>query len=556
LSVGDEDAETLPAGTALGRYQIVRLLGRGGMGAVYEATHVDLKKRVAIKTLRPSVAAQPGAQARFLREGEAASRIQHRNVVDVTDVGTADGVTYLVMELLEGQDLADRLASVGSLAVPETMDVMLPVLAAIAVAHDEGVIHRDLKPENIFLARTRHSGLEPKVLDFGISKISSSGSGRTLALTGTGASMGTPYYMAPEQIRSAATVDARSDQYALGAIVYQCVTGRRAAEGESIYEVIRSVGDGAFKPPRELCPDLPAALEQAILRAMRLDPAQRFPTVRAFAHALMPFASTETRARLAPELLVDRGADTLQAAAPIPGGTVIIPPPAPLHAPPLHAPPVRAPHLRAPAPTPDTTFGSSAAQMIVESSQRRTAPLVAAVVILAAGAVGAYAFFSTGHRTAESLPTTTRAVDVPHPVIDVPPPAHPEPARYHVAVTARPRDARFELDGSDVGAGSFTRDLATDGTQHTLTVTSDGFVPARVMFRDRPPPGEVRLQPVPAPVEQPVRAAAPARHPGHRAHASDQPAESPRAVSPVEPPRAPKPSGPIRTENNAAIIDD
>jgi tRNA A-37 threonylcarbamoyl transferase component Bud32 len=560
LSLADDDSEILPAGTTLGRYEIVRLIGRGGMGAVYEGTHLDLKKRVAIKTLRPSVAAQAGARARFLREGEAASRIQHRNVVDVTDVGTAAGVTYLVMELLEGQDLADRLSSVGALPVAETMDVMLPVLAAIAVAHDAGVIHRDLKPENIFLARTRHSGLEPKVLDFGISKISSSGSGRTLALTGTGASMGTPYYMAPEQVRSAATVDARSDQYALGAIVYQCVTGRRAHEGESIYEVIRSVGDGAFRPPRELRPDLPSALDQAILRAMRLEPAQRFPDVRAFAHALLPFAAAEARVRWAPELRSDQldpAAGAPETAAPIPGGTVLLPP----------ATPPRAPAPRRPAPTPDTTFGASAAEITVGAPRRRSTPLVTALVLLAAGAVATYAFFSPGRRPDVRPPASTRAVDVPRPSLDLPPPARPEPpARYHVSVSARPHVARFELDGRPLGSGSFSADLPADGNEHTLAVTADGFVPARLTFRDRPPPGEVKLQPVvadvpaggPAVLERPVRAAAPARLPGHRARVRAQASGSPQPAPQPElaPPPPPKRSGPIRTENNAAIIDD
>src|SRR5580692_10421363 len=188
--------DTLAPGTELGRYQIVRLMGRGGMGAVYEATHRDLKKRVAIKTLHPAVAATPGARARFLREGEAASRIRHPNVVDVTDVAAEGSIAYLVMEFLEGEDLSSLLERAGALPFSESVDLLLPVFAAISVAHDEGVIHRDLKPENIFLSQSRHGGAEPKVLDFGISKLSSSGGGNTLALTGTGASMGTPYYVA------------------------------------------------------------------------------------------------------------------------------------------------------------------------------------------------------------------------------------------------------------------------------------------------------------------------------------------------------------------------
>src|SRR3954468_6640052 len=162
-----EAEDTLPPGTELGRYQITRLMGRGGMGAVYEGTHRDLKKRVAIKTLHPSVAATPGARARFLREGEAASRIRHPNVVDVTDVGTEKGIAYLVMEFLEGEDLSALLGRAGALPFAESVDLMLPVFAAIAVAHHEGVIHRGLKPENIFLARERHGRPEPKVQDFG-----------------------------------------------------------------------------------------------------------------------------------------------------------------------------------------------------------------------------------------------------------------------------------------------------------------------------------------------------------------------------------------------------
>ncbi len=238
----------------------------------------------------------------FLREGEAASRIRHPNVVDVTDMGSEGGTAYLVMEFLEGEDLAELLARSGPLSFSDSVDILVPVVAAIAVAHEEGVIHRDLKPENVFMARTRHGGAKPTVLDFGISKISSSGGGSTLALTATGAAMGTPYYIAPEQIRSAAGVDARSDQYALGAILYEAVTGHRAHRGETIYEVIHSVGGGLFTLPHVYRPDIPRALEDAILRAMKLEPTQRFPSVQAFGRAILEFASSAVHAQWAPAL--------------------------------------------------------------------------------------------------------------------------------------------------------------------------------------------------------------------------------------------------------------
>src|SRR4029077_11078898 len=142
--------DTLRPGTMLGRYEIRRLVGQGGMGCVYEAQHRDLKKRVAIKTLLPSLSSNADAKERFLREGEAASRIRHPHVVDVTDVGSQGSVIYLVMEYLEGEDLARLLARQGCLTPAQAADIMLPVAAAIATAHEQGVIHRDLKPENIF----------------------------------------------------------------------------------------------------------------------------------------------------------------------------------------------------------------------------------------------------------------------------------------------------------------------------------------------------------------------------------------------------------------------
>ena len=138
-------------GTRTGKYEIVGIIGSGGMGMVYEAIHLELRKRVALKTLHPEYAQVPVAQARFVREGEAASRIRHPHVVDVTDLGTHEGVPYLVMEFLEGMDLAAYLTQKPRLSIAETLDLLLPVVAAVAAGHDEGVVHRDLKPHNIFL---------------------------------------------------------------------------------------------------------------------------------------------------------------------------------------------------------------------------------------------------------------------------------------------------------------------------------------------------------------------------------------------------------------------
>ena len=551
-----DEEEKLAPGTELGRYQIARLLGRGGMGTVYEAIHRDLKKRVAIKTLHPAVAATPGARARFLREGEAASRIRHPNVVDVTDVATEGSISYLVMEFLEGEDLAALIARTGPLPISKAIDLMLPVLAAIAVAHDEGVIHRDLKPENIFLARGRIGGIEPKVLDFGISKLSSSGGGNTLALTGTGASMGTPYYIAPEQIRSAAGVDARSDQYALGAILYECMTGRRAHQGETIYEVIRSVGEGSFPPPRAVRPDLPVEVEQVILRAMRLDPAGRFPSVRALGRALLPFASPGPRAQWAAALeggdsdavpASQRKTQAQAAQSPSsqsqPGGTVVLATPAPGNVAPAAS--------RSPA---NTTFGSSAAQISLRP-RNRTGWLAGGVVVLAAAAVVAYVVTapSAHHPRAREAQPPTENVQGTSAAAAGP---GKLPARYHLSVAATPRAAAFELDGTRLGTGRIDEELPLDGTEHTLVVSAAGFVPANITFRDRAPDEAVTLDPLPSPpkaVEIPTSPDRPSRSaPVHHAHAGAT-HDKPAAALPA----AAKPTPSVhRTENGAAIIDD
>jgi len=183
----ESEAPTLAPGTRLGKYEIVRLLGAGGMGAVYEAKHTEIGKRVAIKVLSPLIVAVPGARARFLREAQLTSRVRHPHIVDVADMGTDAGQTYIVMEFLNGEDLSQRLDRLGPMGAEELADIMLPVIAAVAAAHAAGITHRDLKPQNIFLA-TDGRRVHPKVLDFGISK-GSDGTGAVGVgtLTATGA---------------------------------------------------------------------------------------------------------------------------------------------------------------------------------------------------------------------------------------------------------------------------------------------------------------------------------------------------------------------------------
>jgi eukaryotic-like serine/threonine-protein kinase len=277
-----------------GQYTVVRKLGDGGMGTVYEARHDGLGKRVAIKVLLPEMASKDEIAQRFVREGQAAARIRHPHVVDVYDVGAEEGSTWLVMELLEGSDLESALAKGGAMSVAQTLAIVLPVISAVGAAHREGVVHRDLKPANIFLSKDSIGRVLPKVVDFGISKIMQEDRG--FDLTKSAAVLGTPYYMAPEQVHSIKRTDARSDQYSLGVILYECLTGRHPFTGESLFELMTSITTTDATPVHEVEASVPVGVSEVVRRAMSRDPAQRFPSVRELGQALIPFADELTRA--------------------------------------------------------------------------------------------------------------------------------------------------------------------------------------------------------------------------------------------------------------------
>ncbi len=336
----------LVAGTRLGKYEIVRLVGEGSMGAVYEAVHGEIGKRVAIKVLSPLLAAMPEARARFLREAHLTTRVRHPHIIDVTDVGTDGGHTYLVMQLLSGEDLAQRLQGSGPLTVEEMADIMLPVCDAVAAAHRNDVTHRDLKPSNIFLA-VRDRRTHPTVLDFGISTTKADDAGNLLdppTKTAAGTVFGTPYYLAPEQVVDSRSAGPASDQYALGVICYECLTGRRPFDGGSLYAVLQAIVAGYPRPPRAHRPEIPPALEDIVLKAMKHFPTARFASVMDFGRALVPFASSRSRL-FWEESFEAAGARTQATTLPAsPSNTTLASAPAP---------------IRRPAPSPSTVAEAS-----------------------------------------------------------------------------------------------------------------------------------------------------------------------------------------------------
>ncbi|MFO0559653.1 MAG: serine/threonine-protein kinase [Polyangiales bacterium] len=275
-----------------GKYTILRKLGQGGMGTVFEAEHQHLHKRVALKVMHESVAEKPGGSERFIREGRAAAKVHHPNIVDVTDVGVQDGTLYLVMELLSGEDLAARIQREKTLSITDAIDLVLPVCAAVFTMHTHGLIHRDLKPENIFLARVPGAATTPKILDFGICRVEDPTAPNGLSTTG--GLVGTPNYMAPEQVTGRRS-DARSDQHALGVILYEMLCGHRPYSGETMLELLSNIAEGQFIDPRTHRAELPHALANAISRALAPTPEDRFESVRALGDALAPFASDRGR---------------------------------------------------------------------------------------------------------------------------------------------------------------------------------------------------------------------------------------------------------------------
>ncbi|HEX7601899.1 MAG TPA: serine/threonine-protein kinase, partial [Polyangiaceae bacterium] len=247
------------------------------MGVVWAAVQLVTRKPVALKALRTAHTGDKQLLQRFLREARAACAVHHPNVVEIYDVIVVeDGLPVMVMDLLEGESLGQRVEREHAIPLPELASILLPVVSAVGTAHSIGIVHRDLKPDNIFLSRTA-TGTEVKVLDFGIAKLTATDgdAAATGGLTGTGAMLGTPFYMAPEQIYGEKDVDHRTDIWAIGVILYECLAGVRPTQADSIGQILKVITRDGIKPLREICPDLPPDILDLVDRMLSVDRANR-----------------------------------------------------------------------------------------------------------------------------------------------------------------------------------------------------------------------------------------------------------------------------------------
>ena len=277
----------VPQGVVAGKYRLTRLLGRGGMGAVWEGTHTSLGTRVAVKFIDAEYAESPEARSRFENEARAAARLRSRHVVEVYDHGVSeDGRPFIVMEFLQGEPLDKRLDRVSRLPAKDTAQIVMQICRALAKAHAANIVHRDLKPENVFLVWDDEERTDVvKVVDFGIAKFNDTSMSSSSA-TRTGSVLGTPHYMSPEQARGLRSVDSRSDLWSVAVIAYRCIVGALPFEGEAVGDLLVKLCTAPIPVPSQIAPDVPPGFDAWLQKGLTREPAQRFQTAAQLSESL------------------------------------------------------------------------------------------------------------------------------------------------------------------------------------------------------------------------------------------------------------------------------
>jgi eukaryotic-like serine/threonine-protein kinase len=422
------------------KYRLVRVIGVGGMGTVYEAEHIVISRRVAVKVLSPEFASRPDAVERFFREAKAASAIGHPNIINIYDVGHEDdGTVYLVMDLLEGTNLCDLIQSEGRLRPTVATSIAAQILSALRAAHEKGIIHRDLKTDNVFLAVDARGRQEAKLLDFGIAKI---GTGGSLGLTRDGDVVGTPYYLSPEQARGGRDVDERIDIWGVGVLMYEMLSGTLPYTGENYNEVLGRILLEEPRPLREHVPDLSLALAAVVEKAMHKDREERYPTARAMLDAMLPLLSAS-----GDQLMSTTVVEQLRLA----------PPPSETTAKRRSDPMLRTADIEV------VLDDTGAASGVSRGRRRKNRWIIGgAIGLAAAGAVGWVVFRASEQLTASPPPTRAAIAN----------PAPPPIEKVAVALDGLPAGARVALDGVAVPVPVV---LPKSGTSRHLEISAEGY---------------------------------------------------------------------------------
>ncbi len=472
------DVGVHPGDTIGGRYEIVRLLGAGGMGAVFEARHKAIGKTVAIKVLHPDVARDAMLAPRFLQEARAANEVRHKNIVEILDFGVENERPYMVLEYLHGESLASLLERERWLPPGRIVRVLEPVMRALAFAHQRGIVHRDIKPDNIFLAEEEgEDASTPKILDFGIAKQTLPDNPR---LTKTMTGLGTPSYMAPEQIVAARDVTPAADQYAIGAILYEALCGRRSHAADSYEALIVAKATQSATPLEERHPQIDPGLAKVVMRSLAISPGDRFESVLALRDALAPYRDALESPE--PPNLPARAEPRSEPEHPSSGATR-----GPMGEAPTVAsgPPRNRPRATSKTETPETwTTGTSTRserepQPDAHATRRTGAWIGLAIVLVVAGVATAGwrgGLFGDRMRDATS-PETAAASTAPGPNAN-PPAVTPPAARPPIVIRVRvqPLAAEIQLDGSPVGHGAVELTRPRDGRHYHLVLQAPGYV--------------------------------------------------------------------------------
>jgi len=447
-----------------GKYELIRLIGEGGMGAVYEARHVEIRQHVALKLLHHQLARDQEIRQRFFREAMSAGEIGHENIIEMHDIGRdVTGSIYLVMELLKGESLAERIRRMGALDVQASTDIMLQVLDALRASHEKGIVHRDMKPENVFLCRLGGRDDFVKILDFGIAKVKDPVDGESLTRTGT--MLGTAAYMAPEQIAGDREADHRMDIYACGIILYQMLVGRVPFDATSVHGVIYKIMNEDPPPLGDLKSGLPGGLEAAVRRAISRNRDHRFQTAADFAASLVPYGSGRIVLGRSSRLPAAAPATTLAPTRPEPVVPASAPAepvaPAAIQAEPPVAPPLVPSAPFAPAPPPREKSGVGWVLLIV-------IPLVllGLLAVVVVGVVGGMAVLRG------RSPDTTTVVEAAD-AASQPDEGAKAGGTFKVEVDTLPTGGEIYVDGTLRGTAPVTLELA-EGTV-AITAKKEGY---------------------------------------------------------------------------------